>query len=454
MLISKKQYQLKQAILKQNENEISVLGSTQSGKTHIIAQSIIEYAQKLYEYDPKGLYNGAIIGWTTDTIKRNIVDSKILPYLEELGLIKDKDYTIKFGQKDMYFKIYNITFYFFGFNNYLSFNKILGSDLIFEWIDESAKIYSQLQLQETFDQLTGRQVSFAGHPYLKRIESFNVEGSDSHPYKLKYIDDRTKLFFEFFPFDNPKLNTEDKIRQVVNMFPPGTLREQKIFNKWVISEGRVFGKVNTIDHEDLKNYQIREIGIGIDYGSVNTTAFVPIALALNTKAKKWQLIRLETYYHDSQRVGDTPTTEYYSKQLRLFLLYLKNKYPNIPVYNIVVDSEAAHFINRLTVDNIPHTGAKKGAGSVDASVQLMQSLFYKEYLYILQTPTIIHINDNLVPNYDAKDWSLIEFESYQYDRNKSLKEGVNAYKKTNDHSKDATAYILMEWKELGKCPVV
>lgn len=72
------------------------------------------------------------------------------------------------------------------------------------------------------------------------------------------------------------------------------------------------------------------------------------------------MIRLGVYFHNPKEMGDTPTTEFYSKQMRLFMVYLKQKYPHIPITTNVIDSEASHFHNRLEVDNIQHTLSKKG----------------------------------------------------------------------------------------------
>jgi hypothetical protein len=74
MKISKKQNQLLNDIKSQYVPEIYVLGSTQSGKTYIIALGIIAYAEELHEYDPTKLYYGAIVGWTIETLKGNIVE--------------------------------------------------------------------------------------------------------------------------------------------------------------------------------------------------------------------------------------------------------------------------------------------------------------------------------------------------------------------------------------------
>ena len=449
MPYSKKQVQLWNSIISKNVPEIYVLGSTQSGKTFIIAKAIIEYAEKLYEYDPNKQYYGAIVGWTIETLKGNIVEV-LEQHLKKMGNENKKDYTLTWNTDDKSLILFNLKIFFFGFNNVKSFNKILGKPLILEWIDESARIYTIKELQPSFNEFPGRQMSFAGHPYLKTIHSFNVEGSSRHPYKETYIDNKPNAkHYTFFPYDNPLLDTEEKIRQVVNMFPPGALRQQKVFNEWVIAEGKVFDNLNII--KDIP-YSIREIYIGIDYGSVNPTTFVPIALCHDKIENKWKLVRLECYYHKSDE--DTPTTEYYSGQLRIFMLYLKATYPMIPIRNIVIDSEASHFDNRLIVDKIPHELARKGPGSVNAGVEYLQSLFYKDYLEILDKPSITHFYSDLRYEESAKDESLIEFESYQYDRIKSETTGTNVYKKDLDHSIDATRYVLDYMKDIGVAPVV
>ena len=451
MKISKKQNQLRNDIISKDVPEIYVEGSTQSGKTFIIAEATIEYAQELYRYDPSKQYYGAIVGWTIETLKGNIVEVLEM-HLKEFGLKNGKDYDLKWNTDDKSLSIYNLKIFFFGFNNVKSFNKILGKPLIFIWIDESARIFSVKELQPSFQEFPGRQMSFAGHPYLKTIHSFNVEGGDRHPYKETYIDGKPNAKqYVFFPYDNPLIDTPEKIKQVVEMFPPGSLREQKVFNKWVVAEGKVFDNIKVIKEIP---YIIREIIIGIDYGSVNPTTFVPLALAFSQTERKWKIVRLECYYHDSKVFQDNPTTEYYSLQLRMFLVYLKSKYPSIPITRIVIDSEASHFDNRLTVDNIPHDTSKKGAGSVNEGVEYLQSLFYKGYFEILERPSITHFYNDGHYEESGKDDSLIEFDSYQYDKIKSETSGTNIYKKELDHSIDATRYALDLMKDIGLAPIV
>lgn len=460
MILSKKQVSLRKDIVSPNVPNISVLGSTQSGKTYDICGALIEYADKLNQYEKEQRLNseyipreycGAIIGWTTDTVKSNIVDNLENILNKEYHFKNGKEYVLKFGQQDKYLEIYNMRFYFFGFNNKLSFNRILGKPLIFVWVDEAARIYEG-QLMESFDEIPGRQMSYAGHPYYKRIDSFNVEGNENHPYKIRYIDTTDWVKYVFYPFDNPVLDTEEKIKEAVNSFPKGSLREQKVFNKWVIAEGRVFTQINKL--HSLDGFVIREIGIGIDYGSVNPTTFVPIALCYHKDSRKWVLVRLEIYYHNPEIEKDEPTTEYYSFQLRMFLAYLKDKYPNIPITEIVIDSEASHFDNRLIADGITHSLAKKGAGSVDNGVQYLQSLFYKEYLYVLNKPSIRYFTNDGHYEESVKDEGILEFEGYRYDKIRSIKEGINCYVKDKDHQIDATRYIIDLFKDTGRSPIV
>lgn len=452
MELSTKQIKLINRITEPVPNEIIVQGSVQSGKTYVITLSLLKYAAELYKYDPKTQYNGAIIGWDLNSIKRNIL-KPLQTFLDEANFKSGKDYQLKFGSSDQYFKFLNVTFYFFGFNTKLSFNKILGGPLLFVWIDEAARIYSNTTLQESFDEIPGRQTSFVGHPYKKTIHSFNVEGNENHPYKKTYIDNKPNaIHFKFFPSDNPNIDTPEKVKEVISIFPEGSLRQQKIFNKWVVSEGRVFSDINIIDNID--NLQIKEIGIGCDYGSVNPTTFVPIALCYDRNEVRWKLVRLETYYHDPGINGEKPTTAFYVEQEKQFIKYLNEKYKNIPVTCNIVDSEATHFCNALYNANIDYTAATKGPGSVDRGVQQLQSLIYKKFFYILKTPTINHFDTQKQPVYDNRDESLLEFEGYQYDTIRSLNTGTNCYKKEKDHSVDATRYLIDEWQRIGKCPVI
>lgn len=456
--LSKKQKKLVEDVTSKDIPEIYVVGSTQSGKTYSISLATILYAQSLHKFNPKETFYGAIIGWSINSIKGNILDV-MERFLNGMGLYRKYkgigDYIVKWGSSDEKFiQLWNLKLYFFSFNNVLSFNNILGKPLIFEWIDESARIYSQSTLQDSFKELPGRQMSYANHPYLKTVHSFNVEGNENHPYKLDFLDAKPNAkHYSFFPYDNPKIDSPEAIRKVLEMFPKGSaLQKQKVFNEWVIAGGRVFPELNVIDN--LSEYMFREIGIGIDYGSTNPTTFVPIALAQHKATKQWKLIRLQTYYHDPKKEEDTPTTEYYSKQLRLYLVWLKSIYGHIPITTAVLDSEATHFHNRLLVDNIKHDLATKGAGSVNEGVEHLQSLVYKEYFLIYKHKTIKEMSPNGTPIYAERDESLTEYESYQYDKIKSLKTGQNCFKKEFDHSIDATRYLLADWVEQGKCPQV
>lgn len=169
LILSKKQGLLFNDIITPNKTNISVLGSVQSGKTWDIAFSTIQYAQRLHEYDNTRIYNGAIVGWSLEAVKGNIVD-KIEIILNKLGIQKatrkTRGYELKFGggASEKYLKLWNFKIYFYSFNNVLSMNNILGKDLIYIWVDESARIYSRTPLQEQFDQLPRKASSFRRTP--------------------------------------------------------------------------------------------------------------------------------------------------------------------------------------------------------------------------------------------------------------------------------------------------
>lgn len=99
---------------------------------------------------------------------------------------------------------------------------------------------------------------------------------------------------------------------------------------------------------------------------------------------------------------------------------------------------------------------KKGPGSVDKGVQQLQSLFYKEVLYIYKSKSIKSIDKNKSLIYNIRDESLNEFESYQYDNIKSLSTGQNCYKKELDHSVDARtlSYRLLARYRQMSCNII
>lgn len=447
--LSRLQAKLLKDIIARNKDEIYVLGSTQSGKTYDICLGVICYAEELYAYDREHTYYGAIIGWSIATVKGNIADV-IVDHLKRLGRT---DWELHWGGEDeKYLRIRNIKFYFYGFNTTKSYNRILGKPLIFEWVDESARIYSSSQLQNDFDQLPTRQMSYVAHPYYKTIHSFNVEGNERHPYKLKYIDGKpSAIHYTFFPYDNPKINTKEAMLKIINTYPKGSaLLMQKVYNEWVISEGLVFTEYKQciIYDEDFNNYAFREIGIGIDYGSRNPTTFVPLVLAYNNLLKRWEIIRLEIYYHIPTD-DENPTTEYYSNQLRLFMMYLKNIYGIVPITDVTIDSEATHFHNRLIADNIPHNLANKYPGSVVEGVQRLQTMQHVKTFRIYEHKSLRNIHQNGDVDWCERDEGIMEFESYQYDTIKSSKVGVDCYKKEWDHQNDGIRYEIESMIERG-----
>ena len=126
MKLSKKQAQLLTLITSENEPKIYVEGSVQSGKTYVIALSVILYCQELYKKYPDEKFNAAIIGWTVGTVKRNIVQP-MQEFLETMGIKTE----VKGGADNPHFDLWNTKVFFFGFQNAISFNRILGSPLIF-----------------------------------------------------------------------------------------------------------------------------------------------------------------------------------------------------------------------------------------------------------------------------------------------------------------------------------
>ena len=123
MELSKKQYQLINDIADTKEQEIYVEGSTQSGKTFAISFGTIKYAENLSKDYPNEEFDGAIIGWSVATMKKNILEV-MLNFYKQQGTPLKKNRDWKWGNSEKWIKLHNITFTFFPFNNVLSFNNI------------------------------------------------------------------------------------------------------------------------------------------------------------------------------------------------------------------------------------------------------------------------------------------------------------------------------------------
>ena len=99
MELSKKQYQVINDVSNTKEQELYIEGSTQSGKTYSIALGTIKYSENLSNDYPDEEFDGAIIGWSVATMKKNILDV-MLSFFNKQGtpLKKNKDY--KWGNSE------------------------------------------------------------------------------------------------------------------------------------------------------------------------------------------------------------------------------------------------------------------------------------------------------------------------------------------------------------------
>ena len=112
---SYKQAMLWNDIISPNKPEIYVLGSTQSGKTFVITKAIMEYAEKLWQYDPYKQYYGAIVGWTIETLKGNIMEV-LEQSLKKFPRNKNKkSFNLVWNNDDKSLTMWNLKIFFFGY---------------------------------------------------------------------------------------------------------------------------------------------------------------------------------------------------------------------------------------------------------------------------------------------------------------------------------------------------
>ena len=106
---------------------------------------------------------------------------------------------------------------------------------------------------------------------------------------------------------------------------------------------------------------------------------------------------------------------------------------------------------RLKIDT---DEARRKRAGFDGVIHFLPGLFDKDFMFILEEQSITHIHEDLTVDLSAIDESLEEFKSYQYDKIKSVKTGIDSFLKDQDHSIDASRYLFIDWKDKGKLPVI
>lgn len=186
----------------------------------------------------------------------------------------------------------------------------------------------------------------------------------------------------------------------------------------------MFNREIHVEEPDIK--EIREIGVGVDYGQKNATTFE--AFGVNYSARKLQ--GLDEYYHSGRDSGQKAPSQY-ARDFKTFCDDLKKTYGH-PVTWVTIDPSArglAEEIKRI----MPNITWKPADNSVALGISRTQKLLTYRCMSIS----------------DKQPHLQQEMGLYQYDE-KSIERGVEEPLKKNDHCEDATRYVVMAFWRIVK----
>lgn len=302
----------------ENLDAIICDGSIRSGKT--LCMSISFFLWAFYKFNGSAF---ALCGKTIRSLKRNLINP-ILPFLAQLGFKckqKISENTIEISYEER-----TNTFYLFGGKDESSAALIQGVTLSGVLFDEVA-----LMPRSFVDQALAR-CSVCGSKFW-----FNCNPEyPGHWFYREWIlkkEIRGALYLHFTMDDNPSLSIalKERYRRIYT----GTFYQRFIEGKWVAVEGLIYPYMSQITSFcDAPSSTPSKYVLSCDYGIVN-----PTSCGLWAKIDEvWY--RIDEYYYDSRKEGETRTDEEHYKQI---LNLIENK----PIDCITVDPSAASFITLI-----------------------------------------------------------------------------------------------------------
>lgn len=192
----------------------------------------------------------------------------------------------------------------------------------------------------------------------------------------------------------------------------------------------MFNEEFNVDSKELPKDEketIGEIGIGIDYGQKNPTAFEAFAVDY-----KYQTLRgVDEYYHCGRKEGQKSPSEYAS-DFKEFCERLEKEYNRVVSY-VFIDPSAQGLTEEIK-------RIMPGIRLVNADNRVALGIGRVQKLYSFHKICL-----------SSKQEMLIEENGlYEYDE-KTVERGKEEPKKENDHCQDATRYAVMGmWRLIKK----
>lgn len=362
-------------------------GSVRSGKTFA---SILKFIKECRDGPPG---NAMIVGVSRDAIQRNII-------LEICSLLGMPAPTPKASIMNIFGRFVFIV----GANDERAQKRIQGSTMALVYIDEITNI------PEGFFKMLLSRLS------VNNAKLFATCNPDSpfHWLKRDFIDN-PQLDMKVFKFrleDNPSLN-EDYISNLKKEYS-GLWYKRFIDGQWVLAEGVVYDFFDNDLHTiRLPPGPAEYYVVGIDYGTVNPTAFTLVGYNRQYFPNMW--VEKEYYYSSKEYNRQKSDTEYVED--------LKKFIANLPVRGIFIDPSAASLKIEMQHQNVQNI--------YDADNDVLNGIRFTSKLISNGTLKICQNCTNLMK----------EFQTYRWDE-KAEQRGEDKPIKDNDHILDSLRYSI------------
>jgi PBSX family phage terminase large subunit len=332
-------------------------------------------------------------GKTKHTIRRNV--------LEDLFMFVGSD-NYSFNSTDGVIDMLGRRIYVVGANDERSEEKIRGMTIA-GWYDDE----TTLKPESFFKQAIARMS-------VENSKAFLTTNPDSpyHWLLTEYIENPELAGilkrFRFSFDDNNALSREYK--ESLKKLYSGLWYKRMILGLWVLADGAIYDMFDEKRHvsADIPDDLLMDM-IGIDFGTSNPTAFIPIG-------KKGNVFYIpREYYYDARKAQRQKTVAKYSADFKEF----RGKLPATPY----ADPSATALFAQFEEDGIY---VERADNDVLAGIQTVSTL-------LEQGRIIIHP--------DCKNL-IREFNSYIWDAKAQKKRGEDKPVKENDHALDALRYAL------------
>ncbi|MFF5001585.1 PBSX family phage terminase large subunit [Streptomyces phaeochromogenes] len=383
-------------------------GSVRSGKT---IASLLAFVIAVATAGPSGLI--IICGRSLQTIERNVFEP-----LQDAALFGPLAKHVHHTRGATTATILGRTVHLVGAADTRAEGRLRGLTAQLAYVDEATLIPEGF-----WTQLLAR-LSVPG----ARLYATTNPDSPRHWLKVGYLDRAHELNLRAWHFklaDNPSLSAEyvaDLTAEYVGLW-----RRRMIDGAWCVAEGAIYDMWDESRHVVTELPAMRRHWCGIDYGTTN-----PFSAVLLGEGVDDRLYVCAEWRHDSRTTHRSMTDAQYSRAVRKWLDTL-----GITPEWTFIDPSAASFSTQMWQDG--HPGLARATNDVVDGIRSVAALLEAGRL-------LVHASCAGL---------LDELPGYSWDP-KATERGEDAPLKVDDHSADATRYVVHstahEWRHLLTAP--